>query len=252
MFSDATFSYFCIIKEEIKKTFIMKICKTFVFALFTILFVGCLEDDEHKPQYFRIGTLHRDSGDNVYFITDTLKGQSELTLHITNKSFLKDVEDGYRFVMYYTVDKERNEKTFDVSYVSGVPIKNDRVYHVGVDVDLDTLGVDPVAMEFVYLSHNYLTTYFLISMQNTQKHHFYFSKDETKQKEDTVVLNFHHNANGDIGGHTYDGHITVPLFEFRDLSKDFVYIEVVSEVKEKKPESETFKYHYSRDSEPAE
>ena len=233
----------------------MKIYKTLAFALLTGLFISCLgEVDEYKPQYSNIGTFHRSAGDIAYFIPDTAGGLPEQTLYITNKSVFEKIDDGYRLFMYYTKDNERDEKTWDVTYVGFNGIINEKIYNVKLGETPDSVGVDPVTIDWdwMYLSHDYLTMYFTISKSNSAAHYVYFRKDENKQKENTVVLNFHHDAKGDVYGNNQGYIISIPISELRDPSKDYVNIEVVSEVKDKEPISKTFKYKYSIDFETTE
>ena len=233
----------------------MKCFKIITIVLLTTLIASCIGDEnEYEPQSYSIGTIHRNIFDDVYFVPDTVMGDSELTLYITNKSVFENVEDGYRLLMYFTKDLERDEKTWDVTYVGYEPIINDKIYDFILTETSDTLGVDPVTInwDWMYLSHDYLTMYFTISKSNSAAHYVYFRKDENKQKENTVVLNFHHDAKGDVYGNTQGYIISIPILELRDPSKDYINIEVVSEVKDKEPISKTFKYKYSGGFEPEE
>ena len=225
----------------------MKTYKIIAFALLALLFAGCVEN-KVEPEYVSAGTLYRDFLGNVSFVVDTAGGNPELTLHITNKSAFQDIEDGYRFILFYTIDKKINEKSMDVSYTGFTSMKNDIIHKVRLDAEVpDSLGNDPITMEDLYISHDYLTLNFSVTMLNYVDHYCYFVKDENKQKQDTVVVNLHHNANGDTSGQTYYGYLTAPILEFKDSSKDYICLEIVSEVIGKKPVSKFLTYKFVRE-----
>ncbi len=86
------------------------------------------------------------------------------------------------------------------------------------DENRDSLGSAPVEFYDVWITQDYLTVYFSF-YAGTKTHYFNLTFDENEQVNDTTLLTFRHEDNGDLPHQLYTGYITFKLNSLRDSEK---------------------------------
>ena len=210
-------------------------------VMITLFFTGCMsENEEYEQEYLELGVISGFSSTNFLIKTD-----SDLTLYPVESVGTLNVENGMRVLVRYTVIEPAQSQLLEYDYAIKVlamaEIETSKILKVENQECRDTLKNDPVQISSVWIAQHYLNIEFSFTGNNKQ-HYFYVARDPEKQSDEEdapIILDFHHNANGDLNYTTYHSVISVPIWELQDMSSASVKIRFVS--------SDEYSTAYTRD-----
>lgn len=180
-----------------------------LMGLLIILASGCSMDDEESEYYqYALGVVEGNSATTFMVLTDGGERLRPVEFQPSNY----EIEAGKRVLVRFTVLEESESETYDyvvkVASISNVLTKQIVVANQEVR---DTIGNDPVTINWVSIGNDYLNVDFSF-WADSKPHYFDLVLDETKQdKAGFISLNFHHSAKDDIRYRNYSGLISFSL-----------------------------------------
>jgi hypothetical protein len=218
--------------------------KNFYLAL-TLLIAftsGCSMDSEENEYYqYTLGVVEGNSASTFMLLTDGGERLRPLEFQPANY----EIEEGKRVSVLYSIIEKNDSETYDYSIklasVSNVLTKQ---IVVANDEVRDTIGNDPVAINWLSIGNDYLNVDFTF-WADSKPHYFDLVLDSAKQdKEGFITLNFHHNAKDDIKYMKYSGLISFPLEMLKDAAADSVNLYFTSKMEDNRVFTHEMKYKY--------
>lgn len=218
------------------------------FLLLGLLIVfasGCSMDDEESEYYqYALGVVEGNSATTFMILTDGNERIRPIDFQPVNY----EIEAGKRVLVRFTVLKESESESYDydvkVASISNVLTKQ---IVVANDEVRDTIGNDPVTINWVSIGNDYLNVDFSF-WADSKPHYFDLVLDETKQdKVGFVSLNFHHNAKDDIRYSNYSGLISFPLDMLKDEELESVKLFFTSKNEDNSQFTRELEYKYGQE-----
>lgn len=219
-------------------------------VLITLLFTGCLNDNEdYEPEYLELGVVIGSTPSSFLISTDSksiLKPVEVVPQNIT-------IEHGSRVLVRYSVVEKVEGMTFDftVRILAMADILTKPILHVNSELIRDSVKNDPVQIINVWIAQDFLNVEFNYSGSGQKTHYFYTSIDPERQVAGGVpiIIDFHHNAKDDINYRTYRSVMSIPLVELQDENATKVNLRFISRDQYATPYTKDLEYKYVEDEE---
>ncbi len=183
--------------------------------LMLIILSSCMDDYSEPEKYYLDLAIVNQEGNDYLITTDAgvklmaealpveLEFDDNIRVSVRYK-LLTPVDTSQGFSYWVYVDEIGEVLTKEILTIN--------------DENRDSLGSAPVEFYDVWITQDYLTVYFSF-YAGTKTHYFNLTFDENEQVNDTTLLTFRHEDNGDIPHQLYAGYITFKLNSLRDSEK---------------------------------
>ena len=167
-------------------------------------FSGCLDDeDDNLAYYLELGVVEGETANDFLIVTD-----SELKLKLLNYPYDFEIENGKRVLIKYVIKNpaaggEAYDYLVDVYSLQDIISKD--IIELN-DENRDTLGMDPVAINSIWIDGDFLNVDFTF-MGAGKVHFINVVKDPLEQGTDNqkIFLQLRHRDNGDDAFQEYRG-----------------------------------------------
>ncbi len=177
---------------------------------------SCMDDFRESDNYYLDLAIMNHEGDNYLITTDA--GVKLMTKSLPVEiDFDDNVRVDVRYKLLSPVDTSEGFSYWvDVDEIGEILTKEIITIN---DENRDSLGSAPVKFYNVWITQDYLTVY-LSFYAGTETHYFNLTFDEKEQaNNDTILLTFRHQDNGDVPRQYYTGYITFELNTLRAPQK---------------------------------
>lgn len=216
-----------------------------LMGLLIALASGCSMDDEVSEYYqYTLGVVEGNSATTFMIFTDGGERIRPVEFQPVNY----EIEAGKRVLVKFTVLEESETEAYDydvkVASISNVLTKQ---IVIANEVVRDTIGNDPVTINWVSIGNDYLNVDFNF-WADSKPHYFDLVLDDTKQdKPGFISLNFHHNAKDDIRYRNYSGLISFPLEMLKEEELESVKLYFVSKNEDNSNFTRELEYKYGQE-----
>lgn len=188
------------------KTILAVVLSATAFSVFS-----CTEiEDPTESNVTEFVVANTDIDGTISVITND-RGNSYIVLNDTSKLVPDTI---YRIVCNYTLSETNTAKINAAYYVYSDPAKD--MSKMGPD----EFGNDPVTIKSIYVGGGYLNIYFGLKMDGKTQHSISSVRYDS---QNSLTLGISHNANGDTGGTTRYGFMSIPLRSYSPQSGDTIY-----------------------------
>ncbi|MDR0976929.1 MAG: NigD-like protein, partial [Prevotellaceae bacterium] len=191
------------------------------FLLATVSLQSCLDDNDQRPTYITIGTIHVLEGKEYYVAADNgtsiYPGDTTSLRHYT-------VTDGQRVIVHYT-PLEESVSGYDVNaqlfWMEDILTKDILTL---TDENSAEIGNDRINAASIWIAGDCLNIkYQLLGSNHPQKKHLLnmvILPQTAAEDDEYITLQFRHNAYDDQGGRLVEGPVSFKLAAIADQLKD--------------------------------
>lgn len=211
----------CILGETLMRMFMRKMIRLIPFFLISLSLLSCAKDDDYSLNKFWVSaaTINTEGVKPYIIITDN---GDKLFPSSSNVAYFKP-ENGQRVWVSYTILKDEGTE-FDY-YVKVNDLREILTKEIITLTNLnkDSIGNDPVEIENIWFSRNYLTVGFVYGGGGAI-HFINLVRNEEAvfNDEQLPVLEFRHNRNNDRYNNAMRGWVSFDLSKLKQPEQDFV------------------------------
>lgn len=203
----------------------MKRFGTFSFLVFTmiIVFLSCSKDKEAPTYWYSYGTYYESDESTLGFIFKLDNGQQLIPTEASGLS--SDIADTSRFFLEY-VKIDETEETLSAKITGAQAVLTKNVMQLTTEI-ADSIGYDRAILsnDNIWFSDYHMNIAFSYYGNNPAIQHYINVVKPINEKKDENgrhILEFKHNANGDLETTKYTGVISINMLSLYEPDMDSI------------------------------